>query len=174
MLLQRLRYHVRMAASADQTLTTDIAAWRTLATAQALVAERVDAALAREGLPPLHWYDVLAALGDAPQASLRMHELAREVVMSRSGLTRLVDRLEQAGLLERRRCPTDRRGAFVSLTADGRATFERMLPAYAAAVREHFAAYVADAPALADLLGPVVEAARATRTPCEGGCDGSA
>lgn len=171
---QRLRYHVRMSTSAEQTLATDIAAWRTLATAQALVAERVEAALAHEGLPPLHWHDVLAALADAPQASLRMHELAREVVMSRSGLTRLVDRLEQGGLLERRRCPTDRRGAFVSLTAAGRVTLERMLPAHAAAVREHFTAHVADAPALAELLGPVVDAARATRAPCGSGCEGPA
>jgi DNA-binding MarR family transcriptional regulator len=163
-----------MATSAEQTLTTDVASWRALATAQALVAERVEAALAREGLPPLHWHDVLAALADAPQATLRMHELASEVVMSRSGLTRLVDRLEQAGLLERRRCPTDRRGAFVSLTAAGRATYERMLPAHAAAVREHFAAHVVDAPALTELLAPVIAAARATRAPCGSGCDGPA
>src|SRR5579883_1213529 len=95
---QRMRYPVLMATTADRTLAAEVGAWQALATARALVAERVDAALARAGLPPLHWYDVLAALARAPEDRLRMHELAQEVVMSRSGLTRLVDRLEGAGL----------------------------------------------------------------------------
>ena len=69
---------------------------------------------------PLHEFEVLLLLDGAPDGRLRMSELADRALLSQSGLTRLVDRLERAGLVERVRCAADRRGLFASLTEDGR------------------------------------------------------
>jgi hypothetical protein len=96
-----------------------VAAWRALITANVLVLEKIERALAGAGLPPLGWYDVLLELSGAPGGRLRMHELARAVVLSRSGLTRLVDRLEGAGLLRREPDPADRRGSYAEITDEG-------------------------------------------------------
>src|SRR5918998_5973050 len=96
------------------------AAWRSLITAHAVVVEKVERALLEAGLPPLGWYDVLLELSAAPGCRLRMHELAGAVVLSRSGLTRLVDRLEKAGLLRRESDPSDRRGGVAVVAGPGR------------------------------------------------------
>jgi DNA-binding MarR family transcriptional regulator len=114
------------------------AAWRAFITAHAVVADRIERELAREGLLPLSWYEVLLALAEAPERRLRMHELARAVALSRSGLTRLVDRLERAGLLCRENCPSDRRGSFAALTEEGLEALRRTGPAYERSIREHF------------------------------------
>lgn len=107
-------------------------AWRALLGAHAALVRRVDAALSAVGLPPLAWYDVLWAVRRAPERSLRMGALSEEVTaLSRTGLTRLVDRIEAAGLLERRRRDEDRRGTWVVLTAAGEDTLRRMWPVYA-------------------------------------------
>ena len=119
-------------------------AWRAFITAYALVMERIERELAEAGLPPLGWYDVLLELSVAPERRLRMHELARAVVLSRSGLTRLVDRLEQAGLLRREPDPADRRGSFAILTDEGAAMRERMWPIYARGIAEHFGKHLND------------------------------
>jgi DNA-binding MarR family transcriptional regulator len=84
---------------------------------------------ARCGLP-LSWYDVMIRLGRSPDGFLTMTRLAAEVSLTSGGITRLVDRMVDAGYLERRSCPTDRRSVFVALTPAG----ERML---AEATAEH-------------------------------------
>lgn len=119
-------------------------AWRAFITAHALVIERIERELAEAGLPPLGWYDVLLELSVAPDRRLRMHELARAVVLSRSGLTRLVDRLERASLLRREPDPADRRGSFAVLTDEGAAVRERMWPVYARGIAEHFGKHLGD------------------------------
>src|SRR3712207_1312835 len=96
-------------------------AWRSIIMAHAVVIEQIERELAEAGLPPLGWYDVLLELSVARDRRLRMHELARAVVLSRSGLTRLVDRLEKAGLLRREPDPTDRRGSFSRFRDEGAA-----------------------------------------------------
>jgi len=138
------------------------AAWRALITSNALVLEKIERALAEAKLPPLGWYDVLLELSGAPDGRLRMHELARAVVLSRSGLTRLVDRLERAGLLGREPDPTDRRGAYAAITDEGRAMLRRMWPVYAAGISEHFARHLTDEEArvIASALDRVAGAAR--------------
>jgi len=88
---------------------------------------------------PLAWYDVLAQLASAPEGRLRMQELAAAIVLSKSGLTRLVDRLEHAGLVTRVSCPSDRRGTFAAITATGRRALGKAQPSHARGVREHFA-----------------------------------
>ncbi len=138
------------------------AAWRALLGAHARALERIERRLLEAGLPPLGWYDVLLELSGAPNGRLRMHELARAVVLSRSGLTRLVDRLEKAGLLRREPDPTDKRGSFAAVTDEGRATLRRMWPVYAEGIAKHFAVHVSDEEArtLAEALSRVLAANR--------------
>lgn len=137
-------------------------AWRAFITAYGVVMERIERELAGAGLPPLGWYDVLLELWVAPERRLRMHELARAVVLSRSGLTRLVDRLERAGLLRREPDPADRRGAFAVLTEEGAAMRRTMWPVYERGISEHFGEHLSDEEArtLTRALGRVVAANR--------------
>ena len=95
-------------------------AWRGVlfASSRVLRAAELDL-MARAGFP-LTWLDVLAQLYDAPANALRMQELEERSLFTRSGLTRLVDRIEAAGLVRREPVPGDRRGVRVVLTADGR------------------------------------------------------
>ena len=110
------------------------AAWAALLTVHATLLETIERRLAALGLPPLAWYDVLWELEKAEGARLRMHELARRVVVSRSNVTRLADRLEAAGLIGREACADDRRGAYCLLTPAGRAMRRRMWPVYASEI----------------------------------------
>jgi DNA-binding MarR family transcriptional regulator len=123
--------------------------WALFLTAHAVLVEEIERRLAQEGLPPLAWYDVLWGLERAPEQRLRMNELADHVVLSRSNLTRLIDRLEQAGLVERQRSADDRRGAFAVLTAEGKAMRKRMWPNYQGSIRELFEEGVSEAEAAA-------------------------
>ena len=100
-----------------------LAAWRAFLNAHAAVVRRIERDMAAAGALPLGWYDVLVALAETPGHRLRMHELADAVVLSRSGLTRLVDRLERQGLLRRERCQSDARGWFAEITPEGRRAF---------------------------------------------------
>src|SRR3954469_23002004 len=106
------------------TVTTRIAedhldAWRGLLNAHARLTAQIEAALADAALPQLAWYDVLWALQRAPGKALRMGQLADAVTISRSGLTRLVDRIEANALLERRPSEADRRAIDVAITPAG-------------------------------------------------------
>lgn len=121
------------------------ALWRLFLTVHARLIERIERKLAQAELPSLEWYDVLLALKEAPEQRLRLNELARAVLLSRSNLTRLADRLEAAGQLRRESCPTDRRGAFAVLTAEGLAMQQKMWPLYAQGIAEHFGCHLSDA-----------------------------
>jgi DNA-binding MarR family transcriptional regulator len=159
---QRLCEAVAVAETPSQA---HVHAWRLLLESQALVVERVEAALAEHGLPPLAWYDVLWALREAPGRRLRQSRLADAVVMSRSGLSRLVDRIEAAGLLRREAAPSDRRGTEVLLTPEGAAMLRRMWAVYGDGIARGFAAALPEPEALADALAPVVAALRAEPQP---------
>ena len=115
-----------------------LGAWRALLNAHAHVVGSAEAALADAGLPPLSWYDVLWALHRAPGRRLRAGALAEHVTISRTGLTRLVDRIERDGLLRREPAPEDRRGSYVALTPSGAAMVRKMWPVYARALEETF------------------------------------
>jgi DNA-binding MarR family transcriptional regulator len=105
-------------------------AWARFVTVQAMLLEHIEAAFSVADLPPLAWYDVLWILENADQGRLRMHDLARKAVVSRSNVTRLTDRMEKAGLVARSDCPVDGRGTVCELTAKGRALRARMWPVY--------------------------------------------
>jgi DNA-binding MarR family transcriptional regulator len=115
-----------------------LAAWRAFLRAHSTMLRRISRDLEDEGLPPLSWYDVLGALREAPERSLKQVELAERVLLSNSGLSRLVDRIESKGLVERRSCPSDRRSFFVALTDDGAEMHELMWPVYARGIAEDF------------------------------------
>lgn len=83
-------------------------------------------------------YEVLLFLADAPEGRMRMSELADSVLLSRSGLTRMVDRLERGGLLRREPCGDDGRGYFAIITPDGRELFQAARRTHLAGVREGF------------------------------------
>jgi DNA-binding MarR family transcriptional regulator len=102
----------------------ELAAWRGMLRAHAELTKELDAQLAREHKLPLSSYEVLLYLADAPDGRMRMAELAESVLLSRSGLTRLVDRLEREGLLKRERCESDARGYFAEITPKGRRLFD--------------------------------------------------
>ena len=111
-------------------------AWRALLGAHVAVVTRVEHALADAGLPPLSWYDVLWAVRESPRRRARLGELAAYLTISRGGMTKLVDRLERAGLLRREPSPDDRRGSYAVLTAAGEMMLKRMWPTYSAVLAE--------------------------------------
>jgi DNA-binding MarR family transcriptional regulator len=121
-----------------------VEAWRAFITVHAEVIGAIERRLEAEGYLPLSSYDVLVALSETPGHRLRMHDLARYVILSRSALSRLVDRLEAQGFLVRERSGEDRRGAYAVLTAAGQAELERTWPAYGREIQAHFARYLSD------------------------------
>jgi DNA-binding MarR family transcriptional regulator len=116
-----------------------MAAWRSFIEAHSRVLSRLARELQEEESLPLAWYDVLVQLSEADDHSLRMQDLADRVLLSQSGLTRLVDRLQRAGLVERVRCAEDGRGLFARLTPDGLEALRRTYPTHLRGVREWFA-----------------------------------
>jgi DNA-binding MarR family transcriptional regulator len=113
-------------------------AWQAFLRAHSSMLRRISRDLEEAELPPLSWYDVLATLRDAPRARLRQVDVAERVLLSTSGLSRLLDRIEAAGLVRRVRCPGDRRSLNVELTDDGAEMLDRMWPVYARGVAEDF------------------------------------
>jgi DNA-binding MarR family transcriptional regulator len=103
-----------------------------------------DEAMQAEGFS-FTWYDVLVQLHIAPDQRMRMQDLADAVVFSRSGLTRLIDRMEREGLVERAPVEGDRRGTYAVLTDEGQATFERYFPGHRAVMHEHFGRHLDEA-----------------------------
>ncbi len=103
-------------------------AWIAIAQTHAAVTGRLQEALTAAELPPLPWFEVLATLDRAPEQRLKMGDLAEALVITRGGLTKLVDRLIKAGLLERTFCETDRRVSYATLLPAGVELLEEMRP----------------------------------------------
>ena len=117
---------------------TDSTTWARLLAAHALLLGAMQQRLKQAELPPLEWYDLLWALEQAPEHRLRMGELAEKLLLTRFNATRLVDRLEQEGLVSRQQAKADRRGAEAVLTARGAALRRKMWPVYRKAIDELF------------------------------------
>ena len=115
-----------------------LAAWREFLRAHSAMLRRISRDLEEAQLPPLPWYDVLAALRDAPERHLRQVDLAERVLLSNSAISRLIDRMAASALVERVACPTDRRSFNVGLTDKGAGLLEQMWPVYARGVAEDF------------------------------------
>jgi DNA-binding MarR family transcriptional regulator len=141
-----------------------LAAWRRLLEVHAAVTELLEHELvAARGLP-LSRYDVLLNLAEAPGGRLRMQELSASVLLSKSGLSRLVDRMVAAGLVRRERCEDDRRGWFAVLTDQGRSALRRAAPVHLRGIHEHFTRHLSpeEVEVLTATLSRVVAAARAS------------
>ena len=143
---------------ADQRLQHK--AWRALVETHAELFGRLVEELRSEIGLPMTWYDVLLHLAEVDGERLRMRELADAVLLSKSGLTTLVDRMEEAGLVRREIPPGDRRSIDVVLTAKGRRRFEEARVVHRRGIDKHFCAHVSDeqAAALLDLLARLREA----------------
>lgn len=139
---------------------THLEAWRRLYVSFWRVCNATEADLQAAGRPALTWYDALYELYRAPGRRLRMSELARQALLSKSGLTRLVDRLEKEKLIERRACPEDGRVQHIQLTDRGVETLREIWAVYRVGIARQFAAHLteADARDLARILTKVTEA----------------
>jgi DNA-binding MarR family transcriptional regulator len=122
--------------------------WRAFWLSTRLLTVQFERDLQHDSKLPMTYYEILVQLSEAPERTLRMSELARICQVSRSALSHAVARLEDAGWVERRDCPTDRRGLLASLTDAGFATLAAAAPAHVASVRAH----------LIDVLTPAEQA----------------
>lgn len=135
-------------------------AWGSLTRTHAAIVGRLQEALAAFDFPPLPWYEVLATVADAPEQRMKMGELAEAMVITRGGLTKLVDRLIKAGLMERTFCKTDRRVSYATLLPAGQDLLEEMRPIVVAELKTAFAANLSDGQA--DELRGMLEQVRSS------------
>jgi DNA-binding MarR family transcriptional regulator len=118
-------------------------AWRLYFESALALVDVLDAELERDAGIPLRWYDALVHLEETPDG-LRMNELAERILYSKSGFTRVVDRMEEAGLVQRVRPQNDRRSILVVLTDEGRSTMERARSYHRHGIEQHFSRHLAD------------------------------
>jgi DNA-binding MarR family transcriptional regulator len=123
----------------------ELGAWRGLLRVHSALVKALDAQLLNEHDLPLTSYEVLINLQAAPGRRRRMAELADGVLLSRSGMTRLVDRLERDGLLERDACTDDGRGTFAVLTDKGEELLAEARRTHLGGVRERFLQHFSEA-----------------------------
>jgi DNA-binding MarR family transcriptional regulator len=119
-------------------------AWRLYFESALALIDVLDAELERDAGIPMRWYDALVHLEETPDG-LRMNELAERILYSKSGFTRVVDRLEEAGLVRRVRPENDRRSILVVLTDKGRGTLEQARRHHRHAIEQHFSHHLSDA-----------------------------
>jgi DNA-binding MarR family transcriptional regulator len=130
----------------EERLSKDeIAAWKGMLRAHRDLVVTLDTQLEREHSLPLSSYEVLMVLADSPDGRARMGELADQLLLSRSGLTRLVDRLVRQGWVERKPCEDDARGLYAAITRSGRAKLKKARPAHLDGVRKGFFSKLSDA-----------------------------
>lgn len=134
-------------------------AWRMLLTARARLVEKMENELTNAGVVSFDWYDILLWLEEAG-GRLKMGELADRVLVSRSGLTRMVDRLEAAGYLRREHCAEDRRAVYAVMTDAGLEAREAAWRIYEPAIVEHFARFLSEREAteVRDVLARTMDA----------------
>ncbi|MER5998896.1 MarR family transcriptional regulator [Nonomuraea angiospora] len=123
----------------DEGLTAEeLAVWRMMQRAQVRITRHLEAELLVAHDLPLASYEVLVQLAEAPERRLRMNDLAGRVLLSRSGLTRLIDRLQRDGLVSREACADDARGLFAVLTDAGAERLAEATPTYLRGIRTQF------------------------------------
>jgi DNA-binding MarR family transcriptional regulator len=123
----------------------DLDTWKAFINAHDRITRQINADLAGHDLPDLTVYDALWALRTGEGGRRRMGELAEAVVLSRTAIVRMVDRLERAGLVRREPVLEDRRGSYVVITPEGKATLRRMWPVYSSGIERLFATHATKA-----------------------------
>lgn len=124
----------------DKVTEEELSAWRLFIKTHARIIERIESDLADQKRVPLTTYDVLIELFEAPNRKLRLGDLTKKVILTKSGLTRLVDRMEREGLLRREKSEEDKRGAYAVLTEAGESELRKAWPVYAKGIKKYFAA----------------------------------
>jgi DNA-binding MarR family transcriptional regulator len=145
----------------DQTHGVDesrVAAWAAVLEARAAVSGVLEEELQTSLGLPLSWHEVLARLASASDGRMRMQDLARSVLLTKSGITRLIDRMQVAELVGRDACASDGRVVYATITEQGRATLDRALPAFKRGFERAFARHLSDeeTEALRSALGRVL------------------
>jgi DNA-binding MarR family transcriptional regulator len=120
---------------------SDLETWKAFINAHDRITRQINADLAARDLPDLTVYDALWALRTGEGGRRRMGELGEAVVLSRTAIVRLVDRLEAAGLARREPVPEDRRGSYVVIRPEGKAMLKKMWPVYSAGIERLFATH---------------------------------
>jgi DNA-binding MarR family transcriptional regulator len=142
----------------DKLSDTVTRAWVRLVRARHTVVSAVETDVKAEGVLPLEWYDVLWDL-ERHEEGVRPFELEQRLLFAQYNLSRLIDRMEEAGLVKRMACPTDKRGHMLFLTELGRKQRKSSWPHYARAVNKHLGDKLTEAETekLAVLLGKLIE-----------------
>jgi DNA-binding MarR family transcriptional regulator len=140
-------------------------AWRSVVTTHAAVTDRIQKALAAADLPPRSWFELLSAIKRSPTGRPRMSELAEWLTLSRGGITKLVDRLQQAGYLERLSSAQDRRTLQAKLTPAGESMLKEMQAVYEAELEQHLNLLTGEQ---AVLITQALN--RVTESTCDSGC----
>ena len=141
---------------------TVIRAWARLMKTQQLALAGVEQALKAEGMPPLGWYDVLLEVERAGATGLRPFELEQTLLLAQYNLSRLIDRMERAGYVERITCEDDGRGQLIVITNAGKAMRRKIWPVYAQAIEAAIGRHLSEkqSRALDELLGLLVDRSR--------------
>ncbi len=121
-----------------------LAVWRQFLAAHATIVRQLERELLEQRDLPLGWYDVLVQLQEAG-GKLRMQQLAARLLVNKSSLTRVCDRMEDLGLVERRSAPDDLRGVLAVITRDGRDVLRRAAPVHLRGVYRHFSRHLTEA-----------------------------
>ncbi|MGH2449097.1 MAG: MarR family winged helix-turn-helix transcriptional regulator [Chloroflexota bacterium] len=152
--------------------TPNLEAWKLFLKAHAVVVGRLEQELERERALPLTWYDVLLQLRGAPNHRMRLQDLGAKLVISKSGLTRRIDRMEAAGFVERRECAEDARGCFAELTVDGEEALRAAGPVHLEGIEEHFSKHLSQQEAeVLERAFRKILSQTSVDSPDAGGCD---
>lgn len=145
-----------------------MSAWIALMQAHSAVVDALAGPLEAELGLPLSWHEVLVWLAGSPDGRLRMQELARSVLLSKSGITRLIDRMHRAGLVRRENCSADRRVVYAVITDQGRDTLVRALPVFASSFRDAFGRHLDrdDTAMLGEILAKILSGLGERQTVC--------
>jgi len=119
-----------------------MSAWRSFLEVHSAVIKALESELMEDQGLSLTWYDVLSHLSEAEESRLQHQALAGSLLLSRSGVTRLVDRMAEAGLVRREASPEDRRASYVVMTAQGRDALDRASPGHVRGIVQHFTRYL--------------------------------
>jgi len=153
-----------------------MAAWLAVLQTNAVLMDALERDLEQAHNLPLTWFEVLVRLADAPDGRVKMQDLVETALLSKSGVTRLVDRMETAGLVGRCACDSDRRVTYAAITEAGRKAIRDAMPSHTADVEREFARHltVDEQRVLRQLLTKVLQAhGRALETSCGSGPDQS-
>jgi DNA-binding MarR family transcriptional regulator len=145
-----------------------LGAWLTLLHAHSVLIDALEEDLQKERGLPLGWFEVLLQVTSAPEGQMKMQELAHSVLLSKSGVTRLVDRMEAAGLVSRVACPTDRRAVYAVATPAGRDLLGDAITVHTASLARHFTEVLtpAEVVALRATLQKILDARGFEPPPC--------